>query len=120
MLKRKLKETPEFGNKFWHVAEKIQLRNKHVREVVWICESPLLNTSAATDVLLEILPMHDDRATEDADAWHDPLVLEVVYTPLIPDALPFVGSGSDILLVATGHPYIPIYQQALSHFIALP
>ena len=64
--------------------------------------------------------MHDDRATEDANAWHDPLVLEVVYAPLLPDPLPFLGGGSDILLAATGHPYIPIYHQALSRFIALP
>ena len=85
-----------------------------------MCESPLLNTSAATDVLLQIFPIHDDRATEDADAWCDPLVLEVVYTPLLPDALPFVGGGCDILLAATGHPYLPIYHQALSRFIALP
>ena len=75
-----------------------------------MCESPLLNASATTDVLLEIPPMHDDRAAEDADAWHDPLVLEVVYAPLLPDALPFLGGGSDILLAATGHPYMPIYQ----------
>ena len=85
-----------------------------------MCESPLLHASAATDVLLEILPMHDDRATEDADAWHDPLVLAVVYTPLLPDPLPFVGGGSDILLAATGYPYLPIYHQALSRFITLP
>ena len=71
-----------------------------------MCESPLLNTSATTDVLLEILPMHDDRATEDADAWYHSLVLEVVYAPLLPDALPFVGGGSDILLAATGHPHL--------------
>ena len=49
-----------------------------------------------------------------------PLVLEVVYTPLLPDPLPFLGGGSDILLAATGHPYLPIYHQALSRFIALP
>ena len=73
-------------------------------------ESPLLNTSAATDVLLQIPPMYDDRATEDADTWYDSLVLEVVYAPLLPDALPFLGGGSDILLAATGHPYLPIYQ----------
>ena len=85
-----------------------------------MCESPLLNASATTDVLFEILPMHDDRSAEDADAWHDPLLLEVVYTPLLPDPLTFVGGGSDILLAATGHPYLPIYHQALSHFIALP
>ena len=75
-----------------------------------MCESPLLNASATTDVLLEILPMHDDRSAEDADAWHDPLVLEVVYTPLLPDPLPFLGGGRDILLAATGNPYLPIYQ----------
>ena len=75
-----------------------------------MCESPLLNASATTDVLLQILPMRDDRATEDADAWHYTLVLEVVYAPLLPDALPFLGGGSDILLAATGHPYLPIYQ----------
>ena len=85
-----------------------------------MCESPLLNASATTDVLLEILPMHDDRSAEDADAWHDSLVLEVVYAPLLPDALPFLGGGSDILLAATGHPYLPICHQALSRFIALP
>ena len=76
-----------------------------------MCESPLLHASATTDVLLEILPMHDDRATEDADAWYDPLLLEVVYAPLLPDPLPFLGGGCDILLAAAaGHPYIPIYQ----------
>ena len=59
---------------------------------------------------MKVMSVSDYRTAPNADAWYDPLVLEVVYAPLLPDPLPFLGGGRDILLAAAGHPYIPIYQ----------
>jgi hypothetical protein len=55
-------------------------------------------------VFVKVMSASDCRTAPNADAWHYPLVLEVVYAPLLPDALPLLGGGSDILLAATGHP----------------